>query len=185
MQNYTYNQHDNSRSVNFVEKTVELFVRILKTKDIVDGIDEEDLQLAGQALDLIIEVLQGPCERNQVFCSVSGLVEQFNKILRWQFANIVDLNDGDPYPEMVREFKCKVCLCLNCILELRKDTEVHRNLIHRMDISIMQQRIMFCHRYFLSQVLQLGEANLEHFAKGRSDLFSWLDVDIPGGVGVL
>ncbi|CAD7974777.1 unnamed protein product, partial [Amoebophrya sp. A120] len=163
MQNYTYNQHDNSASVNFVEKTVDLFVKLTKSREIVDDLDEEELALACNSLDLIIEVLQGPCARNQVYVSVSGLVEQINKILRWPFANIVDLNDGDQYPDSVRELKYKCCLCLNCLLELRPDTEVHRNIIHRVDISTFQNRVIFAHRYFLSEVLNCGPTNLEAF----------------------
>ena len=76
MQDYVYFQSDNSSSVNFVEKTVELVLRVMKNQESADNLDGEELDLLTGAVELIIEILQGPCRRNQLFCSVSGLVEQ-------------------------------------------------------------------------------------------------------------
>ncbi|CAD7946435.1 unnamed protein product [Amoebophrya sp. A25] len=170
MQDYLYLQQDNSVSVNFVERTVELVIALVKNRDAADNLDEEEMDLLSAGVDLIIEVLQGPCERNQLYCSVGGLVEQINKILRWPFANLCELEDDDPYPSSVRELKQKLCLCLNSMLELRKDSEVHKNILHRVDVSTMQDRVIFVHRYFLSRILGAGHAELETLEEADKSL---------------
>lgn len=83
-----------------------------------------------------------------------------NKILRWRCDELTQEAGGDPYPEKIRELKQKLVLCLNGMLELRSDTEVHRNILHRCDVQTFRDRVIFVHRYFLGYELKAGAVNL-------------------------
>eukprot|EP00397_Hematodinium_sp_SG-2012_P000177 GEMP01000177.1.p1 GENE.GEMP01000177.1~~GEMP01000177.1.p1 ORF type:complete len:2785 (+),score=546.68 GEMP01000177.1:287-8641(+) len=177
MQNYIFHQLDNSISFNFVERSVEVVLRLCKNEEASNGIDEDEIDAQCQSVDLLIEMLQGPCERNQKFMSVSGLVEGSQKILRGKFDYLCS-KDDDPYPESVRQLKAKITLCLLSLLEARQDTEVHKNLMYRLDTGLLKSRLVFVHRYFLSHILKLGNANLDDM--GEPD-----DIVVPAGANLL
>jgi len=172
MQNYIFSQTDNSRSINFVEKSVDLILRFCFDEEACDQVDEEEVDMLIQATDLIIELLQGPCDSNQKFCSLSGLVEGTQKILKSRFEGLqmydeesgeyqADPDKRNAYPSKVRELKSKLGLAMLSLLELRADSEVHKNVLFRCDPFVMKERVIFVHRYFLSRVLKLDQAGRE------------------------
>merc|ERR1719428_2441316 len=85
MQQYVFQQVDNTVSHNFVEKTADLFTKLCKNEKAADILDEEEADVAQMCLDLLVELTTGPCPRNQEFLSVSGIVETAQKVLRAPF----------------------------------------------------------------------------------------------------
>ncbi len=160
MQDYVFLQVDNSISINFVERTVDLILKLCPHDIESNKMDIEEMEVLIQAVDLIIELMQGPCERTQNFTAVSGLVEGIQKILRGKFELILELDEGgdgldDPYPAIVRELKSKLLVSIQAMLELRKDTSVQKSVLYRCDPFTLKNRIIFSHRYFLMKVLKL------------------------------
>ena len=50
---------------NFVERTVELCLKLLKNEKAADVLDADEAPCVVQALDLLVECIEGPCPRNQ------------------------------------------------------------------------------------------------------------------------
>jgi hypothetical protein len=67
MQNYIFSQTDNSRSINFLEKSVDLILRFCFDEESCDQVDDEEADMLIQATDLIIELLQGPCDSKEEY----------------------------------------------------------------------------------------------------------------------
>ena len=154
MQNYVFLQVDNSVSINFVERTIDLILKLCPHDQESNRIDYEECEVLIQAVDLIIELMQGPCERTQNFAAVSGLVEGIQKILAGKFELILELSEEayeDPYPPIVRELKYKLMVSIQAMLELRRDTSVQKSVLYRCDPYILKNRIIFSHRYFLAK----------------------------------
>jgi hypothetical protein len=162
VQQYIFQQQDNSISFNFSEKNVDVCVKLSKSEKQCDIMDEKEKDLLLQGIELLIEMNQGPEERNQMFSSVSGIVEVIQKVLRAPFKWLVHCADGDPYPEAVREIKEKMMLLLLSMLETRRDYEVHKNILFRLDVFCLKTRLVFIHRYLLSFVLKLGNCDVEN-----------------------
>merc|ERR1719502_1528216 len=60
------------------------------------------------------------------------------------------------------------------MLEAREDDEVHINVLFRLDVFALKNRLIFVHRYFLSRILGLGTCNLD-------DLDQPDDIKVPEG----
>lgn len=150
IQEYIFQQVDNLKSYNLVEKTGELIAKMAKSEHTCDVTDSEEAQCLGQALDLLVELMQGPCPRNQEVLSVSGLVEVSQKMLRARFKYLVETAEQDPYPEDVRELKSKILITLNSMLECRRGEYVHRNVMYRLDRLVLKARLVFVFRYFVA-----------------------------------
>merc|ERR1712118_328645 len=77
MQNYLRHQMDNKQSINILEQTHRLLSRLCKDSIALDAMDNGDLQLIVSALELLVEMLQGPCEANQEHLATTGIIEIF------------------------------------------------------------------------------------------------------------
>ena len=113
---------------------------------------------------MLVELMQGPCAENQELLSSSGMVETALKVIAGRFETLQGANDTGglgplaihPYPKQVRRVKAACADMLNSMLESRRDANIHKNLVYRMNLFVVKQRIIFGHRYFVCSVLELG-----------------------------
>merc|ERR1719171_2871189 len=124
----------------------------------VEELDAEEAEVLEQAIELLIEVMQGPCPRNQVHLSVCGLVEATMKILKSDFKTLVAqaVEEGQPpeeavYPRSVRNLKAKFVKLLDGMLEAQKDNQVHMNVMYRLHADVLKWRLVFIHQFFLQK----------------------------------
>merc|ERR1719235_901569 len=107
-------------SFNFAEKNVEVCVKLCKNENACDVIDDAEIEVFSTCMELLIEMNQGPCENNQQFISVSGIVEVIQKIMKAKFIYLIKTSDNNPYPPSVRRAKELIMLFLLSMLETRR-----------------------------------------------------------------
>jgi hypothetical protein len=181
MQNYIFQQVDNGTSFPLVDTTADLVLKLASDQldelgdddgegekaNPVEELDAEEAEVLEQALELLIEVMQGPCTRNQVHLSVCGLVEATMKVLKSDFKTLCAqaVEDGQPpeeavYPRTVRNLKAKFVKLLDGMLEAQKENQVHMNVMYRLHKDVLKWRLVFVHQYFL-QKEGYGTVNLK------------------------
>jgi hypothetical protein len=172
MQSYIYQQVDNGTSFPLVDTTADLILKLASDQldeggeedgeqeapNPVDELDAEEAEVLEQAIELLIEVMQGPCPRNQVHLSVCGLVEATMKVLKADFKILVAqaVDEGQPpeesvYPRSVRNLKAKFVKLLDAMLEAQKDNQVHMNVMYRLHADVLKWRLVFIHQFFLQK----------------------------------
>lgn len=162
MQQYVFQQLDNTISVNMMEKIKALCLKICKNESAADVTDGEELDILTTCFELLVEATTRPDARNQLFLSTSGIVEGVLKMINARFSRLRvecgedeedDTEPYDCYPQPVRSLKGQVTLLLLVMLELRPDDEVHKTLVIRIDASLLRRRLVFAHRWFLASKL--------------------------------
>eukprot|EP00746_Dinoflagellata_sp_MGD_P142772 gnl/MRDRNA2_/MRDRNA2_75700_c0_seq3.p1 gnl/MRDRNA2_/MRDRNA2_75700_c0~~gnl/MRDRNA2_/MRDRNA2_75700_c0_seq3.p1 ORF type:complete len:1275 (-),score=168.89 gnl/MRDRNA2_/MRDRNA2_75700_c0_seq3:61-3597(-) len=149
MQTYLRQQDDNTASVNVLEHTSRLLSRLCPNQAALDEIDCGELSVISSGLDLLIEMLRGPCAANQAYLTGTGIIELFMKICKGNFALIVSL-EGDDAIKILGSLKCLVFVCINAMLEgLGEGTEVHKAAAIWLDTKVLKERLIKAHAHFL------------------------------------
>merc|ERR1719456_125541 len=124
MQDYIFQQVDNSMSYNLIDATAMLILKLSKNTTLADCIDPQEAEVLGQAIELLVEVMQGPATRNQLQLSVSGLVEASMKVLKSDMTVLCATADeeGCPpleamYPKFVRNLKAQWMKLVGTMME--------------------------------------------------------------------
>ena len=138
-QNYLRDQRDNQRSLDVLSTTVEVLNRLCKnTISMNNEMDEQELLVLVSGVNLLTEMMQGPCMENQQQLAVNTqVIEVFMRILGVKFKLISILDtDADArrkvrVPQCVRDLKAKVCICMNAMSEGRaaSDTSMHQAVL--------------------------------------------------------
>jgi hypothetical protein len=85
LQNYLRCQSDNSVSVDVLQLGTDVVVDFCKSEADIDVMDKSELDCLAAALELLIEMIQGPCTANQEQLATSGIVETLMKVLNGKF----------------------------------------------------------------------------------------------------
>ncbi len=85
MQDYLREQSDNSETVDVLQLTTDLISKFCKSEGCLDVLDEVSADCLSQGLELLIEMVQGPCSKNQANLAVNGCVEVLMRILNGKF----------------------------------------------------------------------------------------------------
>jgi hypothetical protein len=148
MQQYLFEQHDNKVSFNIVEMVARLFIRMSKDQAAADMMNELEMNCMSCALSLLIELTQGPNERNQELLSTLGLIEAVFKMLSTNFERL-RRGAGDVYPTALRKLKAQAVGSLLTLLEGRQDNKIHKILAERVDAEVLHDRLEFVYLYFV------------------------------------
>lgn len=148
MQQYLFYQTDNTVSFNVVEVVARLFIRMSKDQASVDLMTELEMKCMTSTLSLLIELTQGPNERNQELLATLGLIEAVFKLLSANFEKLRQAS-GDVYPTALRKLKAQAVGSLLTLLEGRLDNKIHHILVERVDPEVLHDRLEFVYVYFV------------------------------------
>jgi hypothetical protein len=161
MQNYLFIQTGNSRTVNVLEISTWLLVRLCKDTVAADITTEQEFECISCVLSLLMELTQGPNVNNQDFLSQLGLVEAVFKIIRSNFKKLQEAAN-DVYPSSARTLKALLLETLLALMEGRQDNKVQLAMMQSIDIQTLMERIQFVYAYYIFGTIAVSRGKLSN-----------------------
>ena len=149
---------------DLVAATVELLATVAKKQTVLAEsrwvvresatmtMEDTDFGLVG-TLDMLIEVCQGPCARNQIFLARSRMVDACKTILDTEFIYLTE--------EQVKMLKGRAMKALVTLLEGRTDSTVHVLLAEKLEVPLLRQRMVQIHTTFVRKQALQEQARLQ------------------------
>jgi len=135
MQNYLREQIQNGakckRSINFINLIAEIFNRYTKS------VNERNAKLGVQILDTLIEMLQGPCQENQIALCNTKILENLED-LTVEVKNIRSKKEGLIWIEMNK----KTIILIQAILEGSYNSYIVKQVSIHVNVSFFLERML-------------------------------------------
>lgn len=124
-------------SHNLLDEAVNLLSTAAKDEATIKTMNDGDAEDLGMVLDFVIEVVQGPCERNQELLASSQLVDVCKRLITADFERNMEIK-----PDTVKEVKGNAVKALAALLEGRADKAVHTLLVQTINPKIIRRRMV-------------------------------------------
>mmetsp|Transcript_35853 Transcript_35853/g.35476 ORF Transcript_35853/g.35476 Transcript_35853/m.35476 type:complete len:858 (-) Transcript_35853:45-2618(-) len=130
------------------------------------------MKLGGQLIDTLIELLQGPCQGNQKAMITAKIIDHCRDFLSGYRdagfepevgANGSDLDDDDQSEE-INETKQQIVTLLVALLEGIPDHLVITKMSQSLDLDLMEERMYFVYKNFVSDLLRLRNTSDDYIA---------------------
>lgn len=125
MQNYLRDQGGSARAVNVVAATVAFL------QELADRVTSRTTRLAIQTVDTLIDLIQGPCEMNQLELVQNKFVEVVGGLLTSASAST--------WLDRILHFKCM--LAMTSLFEGRMDGMIHSRVASLLPFAVMKENM--------------------------------------------
>jgi hypothetical protein len=151
MQNLMRDQHMFSfkESSNLINEAVKLLGVVGKNELVIVNMNDGDAEDMGKVLEFLIEVMQGPCRKNQELLVSSPMVAVCKRVTLSKMRYL----QGEPEPgethtecHREKELKGQATTALAALLEGRADETVHRQLAKKLEVSMLRNRLVEIHQ---------------------------------------
>jgi hypothetical protein len=137
-------------SSNLINEAVKLLAVVAKNEQVIVQMLDGDAEDMGKVLEFLIEVMQGPCRKNQELLVASPMVDVCKRIIISKMRYLQDdpEEESETHTECSREkdVKGKATTALASLLEGRADERVHRQLSKKLEVSILRERLVEIHQ---------------------------------------
>jgi hypothetical protein len=124
-------------SYNLLDEAVNLLATAAKDEVTIKTMNDGDAEDLGMVLDFVIEVVQGPCTKNQELLVSSALVDVCKRLITADFERNMEIK-----ADTVKEVKGNAVKSLAALLEGRSDKRVHQTLVDTIPPKIIRRRLV-------------------------------------------
>ena len=131
-------QENNKKEVNLLFEIVEFLVLVAKDAQVLRGMDEDELMMVHQALDFLVEALQGPCSENQTYLGEAGVITEICK----RILTTKIFKPGHNQSLTVALVRAAVCALFNAMMEGPELPVVKNAISEKCDLELFKSFAM-------------------------------------------
>lgn len=138
----------NTRNYSLVDRAAIFLALIAKDETHLQKLSEIEAELMISCWDFLIEIVQGPCPKNQEHLAESVMVEVFRIILTATFSEDLD-------KQFVKSIKAKAVKAAVSLLEGRSDQRIQKRLRQTLELKPLKRRLETLYEEFHHENLKI------------------------------